>query len=60
LYEALNGWYSKRLIPRCLFLCYPIDSLCYPHRWPMKHLIEGFFMAVFFCIVFFGANYLVN
>jgi hypothetical protein len=60
LYEALNGWYSKRLIPRCLLLCYPIDSLGNPYRWPMRELIQGFLVAIGIYILFFGAIHLVN
>ena len=60
LYEALNGWYSKRLIPRCLFLCHPTNRLGYPHRWPMKELIQGLLVAIGIYILFFGAIHLVN
>jgi hypothetical protein len=60
LMEYVNGWYSKRLIPRCLFLCYSIDSLCYPYRWSMKDLIQGLLVAIGIYILFFGAIHLVN
>jgi hypothetical protein len=60
LWSYVNDWYSKRLIPRCLFLCYPIDCLCHSHRWPMKELIQGLLVAIGIYILFFGAIHLVN
>jgi hypothetical protein len=60
LYEALNGWYSKRSIFRRLFLCYPIDCLGNSYWWPMKELIQGLLVAIGIYILFFGAIHLVN
>jgi hypothetical protein len=60
LYEALNGWYFKRLIPRCLFLCHSTNCVGYPYRWPMKELIQGLLVAIGIYILFFGAIHLVN
>jgi hypothetical protein len=58
--EYVNGWYSKRFIPRRLFLCYSIDRLGYSYRWPMKELIQGLLVAIGIYILFFGAIHLVN
>jgi hypothetical protein len=58
--EYVNGWYSKRLISRCLFLCYSIDRLGYPYWWPMRELIQGLLVAIGIYILFFGAIHLVN
>jgi hypothetical protein len=60
LYEALNGWYFKRLVFRCLFFCNPIDCLGNPYRWLMKELIQGLLVAIGIYILFFGAIHLVN
>jgi hypothetical protein len=60
LYEAINGWYFKRLIPRHLSVRYPTYGVGNPYRWPMKDLIEGFLIALIICILFFGAIHLTQ
>ena len=40
LYEALNGWYFKRLVSRSLLLCHPTNCVGYSYRWLMREIIK--------------------
>ena len=60
LYEALNGWYFKRRIPRHLFFCHSTYGVGNPYRWPMREIIQGLLVAIGIYILFFGAIHLVS